>query len=101
MSHPRKPPRHEKPSSFARASAKADLLLDAAFSQESPKQMARMGHRSKRLEDVKADLNAAQARVEALFGEPSMTANAIRRRINLDLLQDEEQPFTVMAGVRS
>ncbi|MBP0632389.1 hypothetical protein [Cupriavidus sp. AcVe19-1a] len=100
MSQPKKQRLSGKDSSFARARAKANALVDIAFSDESPKfETVRVGRSTKRLSDLKDELCAAQARVEALFTQPSMDARAIRRRIDLDSPEDKKQPFTMMAGV--
>lgn len=104
VQHPMSQPKKQRPSgrdsSFARAMAKANDLVDIAFSDVSPKfETVRFGRGTKRLDDLTDELRAAQARVEALFTQPGMDAHAISQRINLDSPEDKERPFTVMAGV--
>lgn len=99
MSRPKKRRLPRKDTSFARALAEANGLVDIALSDESPKfETVRVGRGTKRLCDLKEELRAAQARVEALFTQPSMDAQAIRRRIDLSSPEDKKRPFTVMAG---
>lgn len=102
MSQAKKKRRPEKLSSYARASTMADTLLEAVFSEESLnlEEPVRIGRHTKRLGDLKAELYAARARVEALFAQPSMEAHAIRRRVNSDSPEHKEQPFSGMAGAR-
>lgn len=100
MSQPKKQRPPGKDSSFARARAEANILVDIAFSDESPKfETVRIGRSTKRSDALKDELCAARARVEALFTQPSMDARAIRRRIDLDSPEDKERPFAAMAGV--
>ena len=90
-----------KLSPFAQARAQANFLLDIAFSQEPPNlEAVRIGRRTMRVDEVRAELNAARARVEAQFAQPTMGADAIHRRTNWALQQDAELPFSVMAGER-
>lgn len=101
MSPPRKGPPRGKLSPFAQACAEANVLLDIAFSQEpSHLETVRIGRRKKRLDEVKAELDAARRRVEAQFARATMSSDSIRRRIGLPSLQKIEQPFDVMAGKR-
>ncbi|SOY55458.1 hypothetical protein [Cupriavidus taiwanensis] len=91
----------EKLSPFAQARAQADFLLGIASSKEEPHlKIVRIGRRRKRLDEVKAELNEARARVEAQFAQPNMETEAIRKRINSSPQQDVELPFNVMAGER-
>ena len=100
MSQPKKQRLPGKGTLFARARAEANVLVDIAFSDESPKSEAvRIGRGTKRLDALAGELCAARARVEALFAQPSMDARAIRRRIDLDSPEDKERPFGAMAGV--
>ncbi|MEM5432819.1 hypothetical protein [Cupriavidus oxalaticus] len=87
-----------KLSPFAQARAQANFLLDIAFSPEPPNfEAVRIGRRTMRVDDVRTELNAARARVESQFDQPSMGADAIRNRLNA-AAEDVEKPFTVMAG---
>lgn len=101
MSPPRKGPPPGKLSPFAQACAEANVLLDIAFSQEpSHLKTVRIGRRKKRLDEVMAELHAARGRVEAQLAQPTMSPDAIGRRIELSSQQKIEQPFSVMAGKR-
>lgn len=88
-----------KLSPFAQACAAANVLLDIAFSQElSALKTVRIGRQKKRLGEIRAELDAARARIEAQFAQPTMSADAIRRRIDLSSQGKVELPFNVMAG---
>lgn len=88
-------------SPFAEARAQANFLMDIAFSQKAPNSDAiRIGRRKMRVDEVRAELNAARARVESWFAQPTMGADAIRRRISGAAQQSAELPFNVMAGGR-
>ncbi len=90
-----------KLSPFARAMIQANALLEVTLAQEPRKaETVRIGHRTMRVGDVAVELTAARSRVEALFSQPNMDADAIRRRVNRDAQQDKDRPFTVMAGLR-
>ncbi|SPC18457.1 hypothetical protein [Cupriavidus taiwanensis] len=101
MSAPINKPPSGKLSPFTQACAEASVLLDIAFSQDATHlETARIGRRKKRLDEVRAELNAARARVEAHFAQATMSPDAIRRRIDFSSQQKIEQPFNVMAGKR-
>nr|WP_147299797.1 hypothetical protein [Cupriavidus taiwanensis] len=90
-----------KLSPFARAMIQANALLEVSLAQEPRKsEMVRIGRRTMRVGDVAEELTAARSRVEALFSQPNMDADAIRRRVNRDAQQETDRPFTVMAGLR-
>ncbi|WP_116324236.1 hypothetical protein [Cupriavidus taiwanensis] len=90
-----------KLSPFARAMIQANALLEGTLAQEARKsEMVRIGRRTMRVGDLAEDLTAVRSRVEALFSQPNMGADAIRRRVNRDAAQEEDRPFTVMAGQR-
>ncbi|QYY30885.1 hypothetical protein K2O51_26625 [Cupriavidus pinatubonensis] len=98
-SNKKRPP--AKLSPFAQARAQADFLLGIASSKEvSSLKIVRIGRRKKRLDEVKAELNAARARVEAQFAQRNTETDAIRQRISSAPRQDVELPFNVMAGER-
>lgn len=90
-----------KLSPFARAMIQANALLEVTLAQEPRKsEIVRIGRGTMRVGDVAEELTAARSRVEALFSQPNMDADAIRRRVNRDAQQDKDRPFTVMAGLR-
>ncbi|SPA46622.1 hypothetical protein CBM2629_A60017 [Cupriavidus taiwanensis] len=91
----------QKLSPFVQARAQADFLLGIASSKEVPSlKIVRIGRRKKRLDEVRAELNAARARVEAQFAQRTTETDAIRQRINSAPQQEVELPFSVMAGER-
>jgi hypothetical protein len=95
MSQTKKKRTSRKLSPFAEARAQANFLLDIAFSPNPPSNLVavRVGRRTMRVDEVRAELNAARARVAAQFAQPGMRADAIRQG-NLDA----RLPFDVMAG---
>lgn len=100
-SQPNKKRPSAKLSPFAQACEEANFLLEMAFSEGSSSlETVHISRRKKRLDDIRAELDAARARVEAHFAQATMRPDAIRQRIDLSSQQNIEQPFNVMAGKR-
>lgn len=88
-------------SQFAKTRAEADRLLEKVFSEgPSHLETLRIGRRKERLDEIRTEFDAARARVEAHFEQPTMSIDAIRRRISSIPELDVEVPFNVMAGKR-